>query len=71
MPEVEIGILPSSGGTHRLVGLLAWRLGLVTEVCADPLRCALELAARLASLPQLAVRVTGEVVDAMAARLPR
>lgn len=55
----------------EVIGLLAWRLGLVTEVCADPLQCALELAARLASLPQLAVRVTGEVVDAMAARLPR
>jgi enoyl-CoA hydratase/carnithine racemase len=87
LPEVRLGILPSWGGTHRLVRLLgpararevillhdrvdavsAHRLGLVTEVVAEasPLERALELAARLASLPPLAVSVTGEVIDAMA-----
>ena len=87
LPEVGLGILPSSGGTHRLVRLLgparakelillrdrvsaadAYPLGLVTEVVPDgeALPRALELAARLAALPPLAVRVTSEVIDSMA-----
>jgi enoyl-CoA hydratase/carnithine racemase len=85
LPEVEIGIVPSSGGTHRLVALLgsarakelillrqrvdvneALRLGLVTEVAGDPLGRSLELAQRLASLPQLAVQLNKNLVDQMA-----
>jgi enoyl-CoA hydratase/carnithine racemase len=86
LPEVELGILPSWGGTHRLVRLLgpahakeliflrerfsaaeAHRLGLVTEVVGDgeSLDRALTHAVRIASLPRLAVRVTGRVIDAM------
>ncbi|HEY6398839.1 MAG TPA: enoyl-CoA hydratase/isomerase family protein [Solirubrobacteraceae bacterium] len=86
LPEVELGILPSWGGTHRLVRLLgparakeliflhkrfsapeAHRLGLVTEVVADgeALQRAVGHAARIASLPRLAVRVTKRVIDAM------
>jgi enoyl-CoA hydratase/carnithine racemase len=85
LPEVELGILPSWGGTHRLVRLLgparakeliflrerfsaaeAHRIGLVTEVVPDgALERALAHAARIASLPRLAVRVTGRVIDAM------
>ncbi|HEY3727302.1 MAG TPA: enoyl-CoA hydratase/isomerase family protein [Solirubrobacteraceae bacterium] len=87
LPEIGLGILPSSGGTHRLVRLLgparakelillrertgadeAHRLGLVTEV-VDPghaLTRTLELAARLATLPPLAVGVTKQAVDSMA-----
>jgi enoyl-CoA hydratase/carnithine racemase len=86
LPEVELGILPSWGGTHRLVRLLgparakeliflrerfsaaeAHRLGLVTDVVADgeALERALAHAARIASLPGLAVRVTRRVIDAM------
>lgn len=78
LPEVEIGILPSSGGTYRLARLIgpgrakelimlrsrieavdALRLGAVTEVVDDghALDRAMELAARLAGLPPLAVRV--------------
>jgi enoyl-CoA hydratase/carnithine racemase len=84
---VALGILPSWGGTHRLVRLLgpararelillyervgaedAYRLGLVTELVGEgaALDRALELAGRLASLPPLAVSVTGEVIEAMA-----
>ena len=85
LPEVEIGIVPSSGGTHRLVALLgsarakelillrqrvdaneALRLGLVTEVAGEPLGRSLELAQRLASLPQLAVQLNKNLVDQMA-----
>lgn len=85
LPEVEIGIIPSSGGTHRLVRLLgaarakelillrqrvdadeALRLGLVTEIAGDPVGRALELAQRLASLPQLAVQLNKHIVDQMA-----
>jgi enoyl-CoA hydratase/carnithine racemase len=86
LPEVELGILPSWGGTHRLVRLVgparakeliflrerfsapeAHRIGLVTEVVAagQALERALTHAARIASLPRLAVRVTGRVIDAM------
>jgi enoyl-CoA hydratase/carnithine racemase len=87
LPEVQIGIIPSSGGTHRLVRLLgtahakelvllrdrvdapeALRLGLVTEVVAvgAALDRALELAAVLAGLPQLAVALAKQAIDAMA-----
>jgi enoyl-CoA hydratase/carnithine racemase len=86
LPEVELGILPSWGGTHRLVRLLgparakelillrerfsaaeAHSFGLLTEVVEDgeALERALAHAARIASLPRLAVRVTGRVIDAM------
>ena len=85
-PEVSLGVLPSSGGTHRLVRLLgaarakeltllrerldgqeALALGLVTEVVPEgtALDRALELAERLASLPQLAVSLTKEAIAAM------
>ncbi len=87
LPEVALGILPSSGGTYRLVRLLgtarakelillrdridaaeALRLGAVTEVVSPgaALDRALEHADRLAALPQLAARVAGRAVDAMA-----
>lgn len=86
LPEVELGILPSWGGTVRLVRLLgtarakelillrtrfdvheAFALGLVTEIVSDgaPLERALEVAARLAALPPLAVQVTREVIDSI------
>jgi enoyl-CoA hydratase/carnithine racemase len=83
LPEVGIGILPSSGGTQRLVRLVgtarakelillgdrfgaedALRLGLVTEVAADALERALELAERLAALPPVALSVAKQVIDA-------
>lgn len=85
-PEVALGILPSSGGTHRLVRLLgtarakelallrerfdaneALRVGLVTEVVpeGEALPRALELAERLATLPQLALSLTKEAIDAL------
>jgi len=84
---VAIGILPSWGGTHRLVRLLgpararevillrerfdaaeAFRLGLVSEVVAqgEAVNRCLQLSERLAELPQLAVQVTGKVIDLMA-----
>jgi enoyl-CoA hydratase/carnithine racemase len=86
LPEVEIGILPSSGGTHRLVRAVgaaratelilarrrlsaddAHRIGVVTEVVdGDPTGRALELAADVASLPPLAVRVTKRAIAAAA-----
>lgn len=87
LPEVDLGIIPSSGGTHRLVRLLgaarakelmllrerveaseALRIGLVTEVvpAGRALERALELAARLVSLPPLAVTVAKQAVDAVA-----
>lgn len=87
LPEIGLGILPSSGGTQRLVRQLgptrakelillreridaveAQRMGLITEVvdAGTALTRALELAARLAALPELAVRVTNEVIDSMA-----
>jgi enoyl-CoA hydratase/carnithine racemase len=85
-PEVALGILPSSGGTHRLVRLLgtarakelallrerlgareALEVGLVTEVVPEgtALARAIELAERLARLPQLAVSLTKEAIAAM------
>ncbi len=87
LPEVGLGILPSSGGTHRLVQQLgsarakelillrdrisaqaAWRTGLVTEVVSEgeAFSRALAHAARIAELPQLAVRVTKRVIDSIA-----
>jgi enoyl-CoA hydratase/carnithine racemase len=86
LPEVGIGIVPSSGGTHRLVRLLgparakelvllgerfgaeeAHRLGLVTEIAEQGggLARALELAARIAALPPVAVALAKQVIDAM------
>src|SRR5579884_2743472 len=88
LPEVGLGILPSSGGAHRLVQLFgaarakelillrdrfsaeeAARTGLITEVVDEghALERTLAHAERLAGLPQLAVRVTKRVIDAMAA----
>jgi enoyl-CoA hydratase/carnithine racemase len=85
-PEVAFGILPSSGGTHRLVRLLgtarakeltllrerldartALAAGLVTEVVPEgsALTRALELAERVAALPQLAVSLTKEAIAAL------
>ncbi len=87
LPEVAIGILPSSGATHRLVRLVggarakelvllherltaaeAAALGVVTEVVADGagLERAVELGARMAALPPLAVQVAKQALDAMA-----
>lgn len=87
LPEVALGILPSSGGTHRLVRIVgparakelmllrerfgaeeALRLGLVTEVVreGESLPRALELAERLASLPELAVSVAKQAADLLA-----
>ena len=81
LPEVALGIVPSSGGLHRLVRivgparakeamLLRERLdvGLVTEVAAEgaALERALELAERLASLPPLAVSVAKQAADLLA-----
>jgi enoyl-CoA hydratase/carnithine racemase len=84
-PEVALGVLPSSGGTQRLVRLLgaarakelallrerldardALAAGLVTEVVQEgsALARALELAERLAALPQLAVSLTKEAIAA-------
>lgn len=87
LPEVAIGILPSSGGTLRIAravgptrarelillgqrfdGRRAFELGLVTELVepgwAEPR--ALELAAKLAALPPLAVEVAKRAIDAAA-----
>jgi enoyl-CoA hydratase/carnithine racemase len=87
LPEVGIGILPSSGGTHRLVRALgtarakelifvrerldaaeAFRIGLVAEVvpAGAARERAIEIAARLAELPPLAVEVTKRAIDQMA-----
>ena len=87
LPELGLGILPSSGGTHRLVQMFgavrakelillrdrlspeeALAVGLVTELveAGQALERALSHAARLAGLPQLAVRVTKRVIDSMA-----
>ena len=84
LPEVALGILPSSGGTHRLVRLLgpgrakevlllrerldaheAFRLGVVTEVvpAGRAVERALELAARFAELPSLAVAVAKQAAE--------
>lgn len=86
LPEVAIGILPSSGGTLRLTRLLgaarakelillgerfdaerAHLLGVVTEVvgAGEALPRALALAERLAALPQPAVAVAKQVIDAV------
>ncbi len=86
LPEVKLGIVPSWGGTHRLVRLLgaarakelillrdhfsaeeAYRVGLVNDVVAEgqALDRALEHAARIATLPSLAVRVNSRLIDAM------
>jgi enoyl-CoA hydratase/carnithine racemase len=86
LPEVAIGIIPSSGGTLRLVRLLgtarakelvllrerveaaeALRLGLVTEVVDEGAAVvrAVELALRLAGLPQLAATLAKQAIDAM------
>jgi enoyl-CoA hydratase/carnithine racemase len=86
LPEVAIGILPSSGATHRLVRLLgtarakelillherlpaaeAAAVGVVTEVTGEggALARALELGARMAALPPLAVQVAKQAIDAM------
>ena len=87
LPEVALGIVPSSGGLHRLVRILgparakeamllrerldareALALGLVTEVVAegDAVGRSLELGARLASLPPLAVSVAKQGADLLA-----
>lgn len=86
LPEVGLGILPSSGGTHRLVQMLgparakelillrdrvsadeAHRIGLVTEVVdeSEALPRALAHAELISGHPQLAVRVTKQVIDSM------
>ena len=85
-PEVGLGILPSSGGTLRLVRLAgparakelvllgeqfgvaeARELGLVTEAVAEGhvLSRALELGARLAEFPPLALTTAKQAIDAM------
>ncbi len=87
LPEVSIGILPSSGGTLRLArmvgparakelallgdrfdGRRAAELGVITELvdAGHAEERALELAARLAGLPPLAVAVTKRAIDVMA-----
>ena len=87
LPEVELGILPSSGGAHRLVRAVgptrakelmllrprfgaseAEAAGLVTEVVPSgkALSRCLELAARVAELPALAVTTITQAADAMA-----
>lgn len=85
LPEVGIGIVPSSGGTYRLSRLVgparakeliilrsridadqAQALGLVTELVEnDALGHALELATRVADLPELAVTVAKRAIDAI------
>src|SRR5262245_2856670 len=85
-PEVGLGILPSSGGTLRLVRFAgparakqlvllgerfgaaeARELGLVTETVGEgeALTRALELGARLAELPPLALSAAKQAIDAM------
>ena len=85
-PEVGLGIVPSSGGTMRVVRiagaarakelvLLGERFGaaearehgLVTETVAEgeALPRALELGARLAELPPLALTTAKQAIDAM------
>jgi len=85
-PEVGLGILPSSGGTLRVVRIAgparakelvllgerfgaaeARELGLVTEAVAegDALPRSLELGARLAELPALALTTAKQAIDAM------
>jgi enoyl-CoA hydratase/carnithine racemase len=87
LPEVSIGIVPSSGGIHRLVRMVGtararelvlarprlaaaemFALGLLTEVVprGEALPRALELAARLAELPQLAAALARRAIDAAA-----
>ncbi len=86
LPEVSIGIIPSSGGTLRLARLVgparakelmllrprfsareALELGLATEVVTEgkALDRALEIAARLAELPPLAVSVAKQAAERM------
>ena len=86
LPEVGLGIIPSSGGTHRLVQMLgparakevillrdrvsaqeAHRIGLITELVdeGEALSRAMALAEFVSGHPQLAVRVTKQVVDSM------
>jgi len=85
-PEVALGILPSSGGTLRVVRLAgparakelvmlgehfgaaeAHALGLATEAVAEgeALPRALELGARLAELPPLALTTAKQAIDAV------
>jgi enoyl-CoA hydratase/carnithine racemase len=85
-PEVGLGIVPSSGGTLRVVRIAgparakqlvllgerfgaaeARELGLVTEVVSEgeALPRALELGARLAELPPLALTTAKQTIDAM------
>lgn len=87
LPEVSIGILPSSGGIHRLVRMVgtararelvlarprlsaaeAFAFGLVTEVVpvGEAVPRALELATKLAELPQLAAALARRAIDAAA-----
>lgn len=86
LPEVAIGIVPSSGGIHRLVRMVgtararelvlararftaaeAHAMGLVTEVVGgDATTPALELASRLAELPELASTLARRAIDAAA-----
>jgi enoyl-CoA hydratase/carnithine racemase len=87
LPEVSLGILPSSGGLTRLVRAVgpavtrelvllgerfgadeARRLGLVARVVpeGESLKTALDVAARLAAQPRLAVAWTKAAIDAAA-----